>query len=157
MGSEPLRGFEIGSDLAADATAVWRHAVSPAGINREFRPLLRMIFPSGVTDVVASWRPGAPPVRCWLLLGGVLPVEYDDLAFAAVEPGRRFVERSTLLSQRVWEHERLIEPIAGGCRVTDRLRFEPRGAVPASVSTAVAMAVFRLRHRNLRRLFGAVT
>jgi hypothetical protein len=149
-------GFEIVSDLAADAAAVWRHAVSPAGINRELRPLLRMTFPAGVTDVVASWRPGAPPVRSWMLLGGVLPVEYDDLSFAAVEPGRRFLERSALLSQRVWEHERLIEPAAGGCRVTDRLRFEPRVAVMAAISAAVVGAVFRLRHRNLRRVFGGV-
>ena len=151
-----MPGFEIVSDLAADAAAVWRHAVSPAGINRELRPILRMTFPPGVTDVVASWRPGAPPVRSWMLLGGVLPVEYDDLSFAAVEPGRRFLERSVLLSQRVWEHERLIEPTAGGCRVTDRLRFESRVALTAPISAAVVGAVFRLRHRNLRRLFGGV-
>lgn len=151
-----MPGFEIASDLAADAAAVRRHAVSPAGINRELRPILRMTFPPGVTDVVAAWRPGAPPVRRWMLLGGVLPVEYDDLAFAAGEPGRRFLERSVLRSQRVWEHERPIEPTAGGCRVTDRLRFEPRVAVMAPLSAAVVGAVFRLRHRNLRRIFGGV-
>jgi hypothetical protein len=152
-----MLGFEITSELAADAAAVWRHAVSPAGINREFHPILRMTFPPGVTDVVAAWRPGAPPVRSWMLLGGVLPVEYDDLSFAVVEPGRRFLERSVLLSQRVWEHERLIEPTAGGCRVTDRLRFEARVAFTAPISAAVVGAVFRLRHRNLRRLFGGTT
>ena len=140
--------------LSAAPEILWIHAVSPAGVNRELRPLLRMTFPPGVSDLTASWRPGERLFRSWLLLGGLLPVEYDDVAFSEVEPGRRFLELSSLLSQRVWAHERIIEPASHGCRLTDRVRFVPRVPWLASSYAPVFKAVFRLRHRNLRRLFG---
>lgn len=116
-----------------------------------------MTFPSDATDLVSSWTPDAPPVRSWLLLGGLLPVEYDDVCFVEVEPGRRFLERSRLLSQRVWEHERTIDPTPEGCSLTDRLRFVPRIVLLSRPSAALFHAVFRLRHHNLRRLFGGRT
>ena len=115
-----------------------------------------MTFPSDVADLTAAWQPGKRLFRSWILLAGVVPVEYDDLALEAVEPGRRFLERSTLLTQRVWEHERRIEPAAPGCRLTDRIRFTPRWAVLSAAHGAVFEAVFRWRHRRLRRLFGEV-
>ena len=152
-----MRRFEITSELAAGADEVWSHATSPAGVNYEMSPLLRMTFPRNAENLTETWAPGRTLFRSWLLLGGVLPVEYDDIAFVAVEPGRRFHERSVLLSQRVWEHERLIEPIAaaaGSCRVTDRLAFEPRLAPLGAVYEAVFRRVFAHRHRRLRKRFG---
>ncbi len=144
----------VSSTLAAGPGTLWDHAVTPASLNREFRPLLRMTFPPGVGDVTDSWRPGERRFRSWMLLGGLLPVEYDDLVFCEVERGRRFLERSSMWSQRVWEHERVIEPLAQGARVTDRVRFEPRLPWLAPLYAPLFRAVFRLRHRNLRRLFG---
>ena len=133
---------------------MWRHAVSPSGVNREFRPLLRMTFPSGISDLTAASRPGKRLFRSWLLLAGVVPIEYDDIVFEEVEPGRRFLERSSLFTQRVWEHERIIKPASQGCRVTDRVRFVPRLPLLAALYRPVFNAVFRWRHRNLRALFG---
>jgi ligand-binding SRPBCC domain-containing protein len=149
----PLVEFSIASTLSASAETLWSHAVSPEGVNREFRPLLRMTFPPNIGDLTDSWRPGRRLFRSWLLLGGLLPVDYDDVAFAEVDPGRRFLERSSLLSARVWEHERVIEPVSRGCRLTDRVRFAPRLSWLAPLYRLVFRAVFRLRHRNLRRLF----
>ncbi|MGH0035719.1 MAG: hypothetical protein ACQGVK_11905 [Myxococcota bacterium] len=146
--------FRIASTLAAPPRAVWDHAMSPSGVNRELRPLLRMSFPDDVENIVACWRPGERVFRSWLLLGGFLPVDYDDLAIVEVEPGRRFLERSSLLSQRVWEHERIVEPLGEGCRLTDRIRFEPRLGVLGAVYAPIFRVLFRHRHRNLRRLFG---
>jgi len=140
--------------VAAEPAVVWRHAVSPSGVNRELRPLLRMTFPSDIGDLTAPWQPGERLFRSWLLLGGVVPIEYDDIVFEEVESGHRFLERSTLLSQRVWEHERRIEPALGGSRVTDRVRFVPRCPCLAGVYRLVFRAVFRWRHHNLRGLFG---
>lgn len=114
-----------------------------------------MTFPSGVEDLTGSWRPGERVFRSWLLLGGLLPVDYDDVAFVEVEPGRRFLERSSLFSQHVWEHERVIEPASSGCVLSDRVRFEPRAPWLSAVHAPIFEGVFRLRHRNLRRLFGA--
>jgi hypothetical protein len=113
-----------------------------------------MTFPPGTSDLTSAWRPGERLFRSWLLFAGFVPVEYDDLTFEEVEPGRRFLERSTLLSQRVWEHQRILEPLVQGCRLTDRVRFVPRLHRLAPLYGLVFRAVFRLRHRNLRGLFG---
>ena len=65
--------------------------------------------------------------RSWVLLFGVIPIDYDDLTLIALEPGRGFHERSRMLSMRVWEHERTLEPDGeAAARVRDRLSFEPR-------------------------------
>lgn len=130
------------SELRAPADVVWRHAISPQGVNREFRPWLRMTFPANAGDFTETWQPGQRLFRSWILLFGVLPVEYDDLAFAEIEPGRRFLERSTMLTQRVWEHERIVEPTPGGCRVTDRVRFVPRLGALLPVYEAVFTTAF---------------
>jgi hypothetical protein len=114
-----------------------------------------MTFPSGIGDLTSSWKPGERRFRSWLLLLGLLPVDYDDVSFSEIDAGRRFLERSSLLSQQLWEHERVIEPESYGCRITDRIRFEPRLPWLAPLYAPVFRAVFRLRHRNLRKLFGA--
>jgi hypothetical protein len=113
-----------------------------------------MTFPSGISDLTAAWRPGERLFRSWLLAAGVVPIEYDDVVLEEVEPGRRFLERSALLTQRVWEHERIIELASQGCRVTDRIRFVPRCPRLAAFYSSVFKAVFRWRHRKLRHLFG---
>jgi ligand-binding SRPBCC domain-containing protein len=94
--------------------------------------------------------------RSWILFAGVLPVDYDDLTIVEFDDGRRFLERSSMLSQRIWWHERIVEPQSHGCRVTDRIAFEPRLAFLAAIYGFVFRCVFRLRHHNLRRIFGAV-
>lgn len=149
-----MKGFSVSSRLAASPERVWSHVTRPAGVNRELRPLLRMTFPPDTDDLAASGRPGERLFRSWILLGGVLPVEYDDLTIVELEPGRRFLERSALLTQRVWEHERVVEPEGSDCRLTDRVRFEPRIPWLAWLHLPVFRIVFALRHRNLRRLFG---
>jgi ligand-binding SRPBCC domain-containing protein len=84
----------------------------------------------------------------------MVPIDFDDITLAEIEVGRRFLERSTMLSHRLWEHERTIEPIAEGCVVTDRVRFALRLGAPSSLSRPVLGAVFRHRHARLRRRFG---
>ena len=150
------RAFSAASELRASPEAVWEHATDPAGVNRELRPLLRMTFPKTGESLVEIWKPGERLFRSWILLGGVLPVEYDDVTIMELEPGRRFLERSPMLSQKLWQHERIVEPVAGGCRITDRLRFVPRIPALGSIYGFFFRLVFRLRHRNLRRAFGSI-
>ncbi len=145
--------FSQSSVLSATPDTVWRHAVNPDGINSEFRPFLRMTFPAGVGDLVDNWQPGRRLFRSWILLAGVLPVEYDDIVMEEVEPGRRFLERSSMFMQRVWEHERVIEPVGRGCRITDRVCFTPRVPGTGLLFLPVFRGVFGWRHRNLRRMF----
>ncbi|REJ85546.1 MAG: hypothetical protein DWQ36_02875 [Acidobacteria bacterium] len=142
------------SRLAAPSDVVWRHAASPQGVNRELAPFLRMTFPPDFDDLTSSWQPGERLFRAWILLLGILPVEYDDLAFVEVEEGRRFLERSELLTQRIWEHERIVEAAGAGCTLTDRVRFEPRVRWLGPLARRIVAALFAWRHRRLRRLFG---
>jgi hypothetical protein len=126
-----------------------------AGVNRELFPLARMTYPPGAERLTAERvRPGARLFRSWILLLGVVPVDYDDLTLVEIAPGR-FQERSRMLTQRLWEHERLVAPSRGGCTVTDRVRFVPRLAALGPFHLAVFRLAFRLRHRNLARIFGA--
>jgi len=148
--------------LAAPAAEVWERAVTLAGVNDEFAPLLRMTTPRGFADAtLADAEPGAPIGRSWLLLGGLVPIDWDDLCLVEIEPPRRFLERSSMASMTSWQHERTVEPAATGTRtLTDALRFElrrPLRWIPGAdrLATAIVAAVFGHRHRRLARAHGA--
>ncbi len=147
------------SIIARPADEVWARAVSEEGINHELSPILRMTMPHGLRGrTIDDVEVGVPLGRSWILLGRVLPVDYDDLRLAELEPGRRFLERSRTLTFDPWQHERIVEPAGeGSCRVTDRLSFELKPAVawiPGSVriATAIVRSLFRHRHRRLNRV-----
>jgi ligand-binding SRPBCC domain-containing protein len=149
------------STLPADAGEVWGRAVTAAGINDELRPILRMTMPASLRDkTIDHVTVGEPLGRSWILLGGVIPVDFDDLCLVELEPGRRFLERSRTLAFSLWEHERTVEAAGpGACRVSDRLSFELRRGlawVPggARLARAIVAALFRHRHRRLRRRYG---
>jgi hypothetical protein len=150
--------ISVSSRLGARADRVWDRIVTPAGINDELRPLLRMTVPRGVERLdPASIELGKPIGRSWVLLFGLVPFDYDEITLVRLEEGRGFLERSRMLSQRVWEHERTLEPTAdGGCLITDRVRWEPRIPLPGALLRPLFRAVFRHRHRRLRRRFGGV-
>jgi ligand-binding SRPBCC domain-containing protein len=150
----------LASVVAAEAPVVWRRVASAAGINHELMPVLRMTVPRGFRDVTADdLHPGARVGRSYLLLLGVLPFAYDDIAIAELEPGRRFLESSRMLAMRVWQHERAVRPVAGGTEIRDTVRFVPGVPlrfVPGAgwlVGRALA-ALFAHRHRRLLRHFG---
>ena len=146
--------FEVSSLVPAPPEQVWERIITPAGINHELRPWMRMTRPRGFERLdPESVELGKPIGRSWVLLLGLLPFEYDDVTLVELEPGRRFLERSPMLSQRSWQHERIVEPAEGGSRVTDRIRMEPRLGLPATPLRPVFRAVFRHRHRRLRAWF----
>lgn len=145
----------MGSRLDASPDDVWRRITTFEGVNAELRPLLRMTAPPDARSLdAAEVVPGRRLFRSWILLFGVVPFDYDDVTLVSIEPGRGFLERSPMLSQRVWEHERRVEPVEGGCIVTDRVRFEPRLPMPGGVLLPLVRAIFHHRHRRLRAHFG---
>lgn len=145
----------ISSQLAAPPGVVWDRVTTLQGIRDEMRPLIRMTLPGGIESLdPATVRLGEPLGRSWLLLFGLIPFDYDELCLVRIDPGRGFLERSRMLSQRVWEHERTIEPDAGGCTITDRVAWEPRGPLPASWLAPVIGWFFRHRHSRLLKRFG---
>ena len=141
-------------------THVWARAVTERGINAELRPLLRMTMPAGLRGkTIEDVEVGAPLGRSWILLGGIVPVDFDDLRLVELEPGRRFLERSRTFAFSVWQHERVVEPLGEGrCGLTDRLGFELRPALAwmpgaARLARAIVAALFRHRHRRLTGLY----
>ena len=110
---------------------------------------------------IGDVEPGQRLGRSWLLLFGLIPFDYDDLGLAELGPGFRFLERSTMLSMRSWEHERTVVPAGeNACEVTDRIAFELRRPLAAlrgaeAVAQAVLWRLFAHRHRRLARYFGA--
>jgi ligand-binding SRPBCC domain-containing protein len=146
--------FEVSSLIPAPPADVWERIITPEGINHELRPWMRMTVPRGVERLdPESVELGKPIGRSWVFLLGVLPFEYDDITLVELEPGRRFLERSPMLSQRTWQHERIVEPAEGGSRITDRIRMEPRLGLPATPLRPIFRAVFRHRQRRLQSWF----
>jgi ligand-binding SRPBCC domain-containing protein len=150
-----MHSVEQSSVITRPAAEVWERAVSEEGINHELSPILRMTMPAGLEGrTVDTVEVGVPLGRSWILLGRVVPVDYDDLCLAELEPGRRFLERSRTLSFSAWQHERTVEPLdERSCRITDRLGFElkrPLAWVPGAAALATAIVGFLFRHRHRR-------
>ncbi|CUU59942.1 hypothetical protein Ga0074812_13366 [Parafrankia irregularis] len=149
------------SEVPATAARVWARASRIEGVNDELRPWIRMTVPRLLRGATLDDLPvGGKAGRSWLLLLGFLPFDYDNLVIAECEPGRRFLETSTMLSMRRWEHERTLEPGNAGTRtvVHDRVTFElrqPLARLPGLDATlaSVVSKVFAHRHRRLRRTF----
>ncbi len=149
-----MQSFEIETDLCIPAEKAWSHMTSPSGVNAEFWPIMRMTFPPTVGDVTSDWQPGRQLFRSWLLLFGIVPVEYDDFGLEEVDRGKRFLEISEMMSQEKWIHEREITEIPKGVRLRDRVSFVSRLASLERVYLVVFRLVFRYRHFRLKRLYG---
>jgi hypothetical protein len=142
------------SELEIAVETLWARITDPAGINDELRPLMRMTVPAGAEDFGLDKPEPGRIGRSWLLLFGFLPFDYDDIAIVRIEPGRGFLERSSMLSMRLWEHERTLAPCGeGSCRITDRIAWEPRPPLPGTWLRSLVLAIFRHRHRRLRLRF----
>ena len=143
------------SFLPAAPETVWAYVTTAHGINDELWPILRMTAPRALREHgLAQVSVGERICRSWILLLGVLPVDFDDIVLERLDPPRSFLERSTMLSQRHWEHERTIEAAPDGSVFTDRIRYQPRLPVPDFILRWLYTSIFRHRHRRLRRRFG---
>jgi hypothetical protein len=143
----------LSSELEIDAGTLWGRITDPAGINDELRPLMRMTVPAGAEDFGLDDPEPGHIGRSRLLLFGFLPFDYDDISLVRIEPGHSFLERSSMLSMRLWEHERTLEPIDDGrCRITDRVAWEPRPPLSGALFRPLVRAIFNHRHRRLRRV-----
>jgi len=141
-----MRSFRVSSVVDAGPDAVWARATTIDGVNAELWPLVRMTG-EGEIGVGALGR-------SWILLGGVLPIDYDDICLEAVEPGRGFRERSRMGSCSAWHHDRTLVPLpAGGTRVIDAIAFAPRLPALGGLMAFLFELTFRWRHRRLRRLW----
>ncbi|HEY3095308.1 MAG TPA: hypothetical protein VGK05_00565, partial [Acidimicrobiia bacterium] len=73
-------------------------------------------------------------------------------------PGFRFLERSSTLTARTWQHERTVSPRGSSCELVDRVVVELRPAVArvaraAAVHQSVVEKIFTHRHRRLAAMY----
>ena len=147
-------GIEVSTRLDAGPDEVWARIATPEGINDELRPWMRMTAPGGGELNLDTIEAGEGIGRSWVLLFGLIPIDYDDITIVELDRGRGFVERSTMLSQRAWEHIRTIRPDDGGSVVTDAISWEPRLPISAGALRPLFRTIFGHRHRRLVRHFG---
>lgn len=141
------------SELSVTPERAWDWATSVKGIRTELRPIADMTAPGGVERLSeVNVELGKPLGRSWVLLFRFIPIDVSDITLVELEPGHRFLERSPMLSMRLWQHERIITPTASGSRLVDNLTFEPR--LFGSLVRRLVQAFFDNRHRVLRRELG---
>lgn len=119
---------------------VWAEKTSTEALCRAF-PLgasLRLDDPEGLQR---SLREGT----VFETEGSIGPVGWP-LAITEVEPGVRFVARSTNALFHLWRHDLRVEPTRDGARCIDTVTFAPalRGAKPLAIATE---RLFARRHR----------
>jgi len=140
------------SKVPRTPSELWNWSTSVRGVDAEMGPILKLDFPKGMTHIPRDGSGlGRPLGNCKFLLFGIVPVDLSRLTFVEVEPGRRFVEQSPLLSMKSWRHERVIEPAADGTKVVDTLEFTPRFAT--GIVKWFISKFFQHRHAVLEREF----
>ena len=132
--------------------------MSEEGINDELGPFLRMTVPRGLDELdLAKVEPGRLG-RSWILLFGLLPVDYDDLGLESDRARPRLpraLDDALPAPLGARAHDR-----AGGRGRLHDLRPDRLGAAPAAARALLRPlfgAVFRHRHRRLRRHFGGAS
>ncbi|MBI5845955.1 MAG: hypothetical protein HZB23_14945 [Deltaproteobacteria bacterium] len=151
----PTSVFTITTRLTASPEKIWQRVTTPEGIAHELYPWLSMTFPKSVKALTPETVPlGKRLCRSWVLLFGVIPVDYDDVTLVELDPPRRFLEKSPMLSMAHWSHERTIAPAPGGASLTDTLTFAPRLALAAPLAKIIVKALFTHRHSRLASWFG---
>jgi ligand-binding SRPBCC domain-containing protein len=146
--------FETASFLPGlSAADVWAQISDFDAVNAELSPIFRMTYPARyfrISDIPAD---GVSHFTSTILLFGVLPVDRHRVAFLPQDTPYGFDERSSNFNMAAWTHRRTLTEAEGGVIVTDVCSLEPRIPLFGGVLRALFAAVFRHRHRHLRRVF----
>lgn len=139
------------SKLKATPEQVWARITSIDGLTSEMWPIFTMTAPKGIRTLDDIYvKADKILFRSWILLGGILPIDFTDLRLKRLEPGKGFVEESNMGSMKYWRHERKIVPAEQGYSLLiDELTFEPRYF--KSLSAGTIKFFFSHRHKNLRK------
>ena len=141
------------SRLRVSPETAWHWITSIDGILKEMAPYMKMTVPEGVKDISqVTVVPGTPLFRSWVKLFGMIPIDYSHLTLVQLDLGRGFVEESPMGSMKLWRHERTIVPEGDGCRLVDRLTFEPRFL--DGLTLRFIRFIFKHRHARLQQFMG---
>ena len=141
--------------LDVEPEKAWGWITSFAGINTELKPYVTMSAPKGVQSIDdVEIQFGKPLFRSWLKLFGIMPIDYSNLTLVELKAGEGFLERSSMGSMKIWQHERKILPEGNGVLIIDELMFESR--LPSVVALPIVKMLFKNRHKKLDEYFNGV-
>lgn len=143
----------VASKLHTSTDRVWAHARTLRGVNAELQPWVAMTAPRGALtlDDVPTDRVLFSSI---LLFLGIVPFDVHHLRMAEVRRGWWFRERSSSWLHRSWGHDRTLSEHVGGCVLEDRVVVRCRIPLVDPLVGWLVGALFRHRHRYLRRRFG---
>jgi hypothetical protein len=173
--------LEFVSHVSTPRDLVWSGITTFHGVNKEFFPLLRMSCPFPDLRLNSAMATGQPLFRSWLLLFGIMPIEFDLLGLSSVIENVSFEEKSTMALISEWNHHRFLcdenaeeeqdeekeeegserhyedgkeRKIArGGTIIRDRLLFTPRIPGTGFILRLIVRALFSYRHMRLRMIY----
>lgn len=143
------------SKLKATPEQVWKRITSVEGLTSEMWPIFTMTAPKEIKTLDDIYTQADKILfRSWILLGGIIPVDYTDLRLKSLDSGKGFVEESNMGSMKYWRHERKVVPLEQGYTVViDELTFEPRYL--KKLSQVVVRYFFNHRHKNLKKYWNS--
>lgn len=146
--------FETASFLpSVSVEEVWDKVGHFDAVNYELSPVFKMTFPQEfqrLSDIPAD---GESHFTSTILLFGLLPIDRHRVSFLPQGAPYGFNELSSNFNMRRWTHRRTLTAREGGVILTDACSLEPRVPLFGGLLHAVFSAVFRHRHRRLRRVF----
>jgi hypothetical protein len=127
----------VSTHVSAPPSRVWARARTMEGVNAELRPLVRMTVPKRFRGLTIDEAPvGERAFTSVVLAFGVVPFDLHFLTIAERRE-RGFLERSTTLVQKRWEHERTIAPEGGRAPHAWRGRWWRRSSATATSGSRV--------------------
>ncbi len=143
--------LQFQSTVNAPVTQVWQWITSVDGISTELSPIAKMTFPSHIRNLTdLEIEPNKRLFRSFVLLGGLIPIDYSDLTLVSIDTEKGFLEQSPMLSMKTWQHKRTLTKTSAGTTVTDILTFKPRVALFTPLVKWFITTLFNNRHKQLR-------
>lgn len=145
-----MPSFELEVSLPVDANALSEALLTMNGVNFELGPWLRMSAPAEWgTKPIYEWPTQAPIFTSRIFFLGFIPIDLHRFRFISVGTSG-FEESSSALLNRVWAHQRSIQPYAEGSKVIDQVSYEPKSKLLGRILKPIYRATFAHRHKRLK-------
>ncbi|MFC1851727.1 hypothetical protein ACFL27_16170 [candidate division CSSED10-310 bacterium] len=149
--------FQVQSTLTASSEEIWSRVFTMEGVNAELSPWMRMTYPREAEQFdQAGSSPGQCLFRSIILFLRIIPIDLYYLSFISIKAPTHFHEQSHSITIREWTHKRTLQSEGGNCRLKDTIHYSFRVPGVGRLFRPVFYALFKHRHRYLRRAFGHV-
>ena len=145
--------FEYSSELKVDAEILRRDAFTMKGVNFELFPLVKMTSTTRYSNTsILEWPKNQQVFTSILLLGGIVPIDYHNFTFVALESDG-FEECSNTLMNKEWKHKRTIKDFGGNALVIDNVSYKSRIYFVGLLMKPIYKFIFKHRHKRLREKY----